>query len=986
MITIASSGALLRYTYGHFSFELGWLVPDDATISDAQPVDPEATLASAGPQPAAIAAPRLPSTIGRYRIIRLLGEGGMGAVYEAEQDQPRRTVALKVIKSAWADRELLRRFELESQTLGRLHHPGIAQIYEAGTAETGFGSQPFFAMEIIHGRPLIEYAAAKHLNTRQRLALMIQICEAVEHAHQRGIIHRDLKPGNILVEESGQPKILDFGLARVTDGDMQATRQTDMGQLLGTLAYMSPEQVSANPLALDTRSDVYALGVILYELLAGELPYETSRHVYEVVKTIQEVDPKPLSSINRAYRGDVETIVAKALEKDKTRRYGSAAELAADIRRYLEDRPIAAKPASTRYQLRKFAQRNKVLVAGIGAVFLTLVVGVVASTWEAVRARRAELHAQAETATAQAVVDFLQNDLLAQASANKQSGPKTKPDPDLKVRTALDRAAERVGDRFEKQPEVEAAIRSTIGQTYMDLGLYPEARRQLEQALDLCRKVLGGENPQTLRTAVKLGQLTDSLGKYAEAEALLSQTLEVERRVLGPENPDTLACMSSLCRVFSDQGKDAQAEALYKETIELQRRVLGPEHPDTLGNMANLGWVYLSQRKNAEAEALFQQTLEVRSRVLGSEHPDTLSAMVSLGWAYNIENKYAQAEVLENQALEIQRRVLGPGHPGTLGTMNNLARTYANERKYAEAEALLSQTLEVERRVLGAEHPTTLISMTNLSRVYLGRGKYAQAEALYRQIVEIRSRVLSPNHPATTGAESDLAWVEMAQGKYAEAEALYGQTIEIRRRFLGAEYPDTLLVVEGLAETYKFEGKYVQAVALYKQTLEIRRRTEGPDDPATLSTMSSLADVYKSERRYPEAETLVKHVLESRRRTLGPDHPDTLAAGGQLASILGHEKQNAKADALLQEMVPRASQSREQSGLLDAWYNFADAAAVAGKTEAAIDYLQKAQDLGAQPAPVITADEDLKSLRKDPRFIVLITKAKRLAALPPANE
>jgi len=793
-------------------------VPDDATISDAQPVDPEATLASAGPQPAAIAAPRLPSTIGRYRIIRLLGEGGMGAVYEAEQDQPRRTVALKVIKSAWADRELLRRFELESQTLGRLHHPGIAQIYEAGTAETGFGSQPFFAMEIIHGRPLIEYAAAKHLNTRQRLALMIQICEAVEHAHQRGIIHRDLKPGNILVEESGQPKILDFGLARVTDGDMQATRQTDMGQLLGTLAYMSPEQVSANPLALDTRSDVYALGVILYELLAGELPYETSRHVYEVVKTIQEVDPKPLSSINRAYRGDVETIVAKALEKDKTRRYGSAAELAADIRRYLEDRPIAAKPASTRYQLRKFAQRNKVLVAGIGAVFLTLVVGVVASTWEAVRARRAELHAQAETATAQAVVDFLQNDLLAQASANKQSGPKTKPDPDLKVRTALDRAAERVGDRFEKQPEVEAAIRSTIGQTYMDLGLYPEARRQLEQALDLCRKVLGGENPQTLRTAVKLGQLTDFLGKYAEAEALLSQTLEVERRVLG------------------------------------------------------------------------------------------------------------------------------------------------------------------------AEHPTTLISMTNLSRVYLGRGKYAQAEALYRQIVEIRSRVLSPNHPATTGAESDLAWVEMAQGKYAEAEALYGQTIEIRRRFLGAEYPDTLLVVEGLAETYKFEGKYVQAVALYKQTLEIRRRTEGPDDPATLSTMSSLADVYKSERRYPEAETLVNHVLQIRRRTLGPDHPDTLAAGGQLASILGHEKQNAKADALLQEMVPRASQSREQSGLLDAWYNFADAAAVAGKTEAAIDYLQKAQDLGAQPAPVITADEDLKSLRKDPRFIVLITKAKRLAALPPANE
>jgi tetratricopeptide (TPR) repeat protein/predicted Ser/Thr protein kinase len=983
-MTIASSGAALRYTYGHFSLELGRPVPDDATIPNAQPLDPDATLASAGPQLAAIAAPRLPSSIGHYRIIRLLGEGGMGAVYEAEQDQPRRKVALKVIKSAWADRELLRRFELESQTLGRLHHPGIAQIYEAGTAETGFGSQPFFAMEIIHGKPLIEYAEAKHLNTRQRLALMIQICEAVEHAHQRGIIHRDLKPGNILVEESGQPKILDFGLARVTDGDMQATRQTDMGQLLGTLAYMSPEQVTADPLALDTRSDVYALGVILYELLAGKLPYEVSRHVYEVVKTIQQVDPTPLSSANREYRGDIETIVAKALEKDKARRYGGAAEFAADIQRFLEDRPIAAKPASTGYQLQKFARRNKVLVTGTLAVFLTLVVGVVVSTWQAVRARRAEVRAQAETSTAQAVVDFLQNDLLAQASANKQAGPKTKPDPDLKVRTALDRAAERVGDRFEKQPEVEAAIRFTIGQTYTDLGLYPGARKQLEQALDLRRKVLGVENPQTLRTAAKLGQVTDFLGKYAEAEALLSQTLQTERRVLGPEHPDTLACMANLCRVFSDQGKYAQAEALYKETIQLERRVLGPEHHDTLVDMANLGWVYLNQGKPAQAEELFRQTLEIQSRLLGPEHPNTLSAMVSLGWAYSVQNKYAQAEVLQNQALELERRVLGPEHPDTLGIMNNLARTYANQGKYAQAEPLLVQTLEVERRVLGPEHPTTLTSMVNLSWVYSGQGKYAQAEAQYHQMLEIQSRVLGPDHPATVDTKVYLAWVDMVQGKYAEAEARYGQAIEILRRVPGDSA--ALVPMEGLAETYEWEGKYVQAEALYKQALEIRRHARGPDDPDTLSTMSSLADVYKSERRYSEAETLVSHVLEIRRRTLGPDHSDTLAAGGQLASILGYEKQRAKAGALLQEMLSRASQSREQSSLSTAWYNFANAAAVAGKTEAAIDYLQKAQDLGPQPATIMVADEDLKSLREDPRFIALITKAKRLAALPQASK
>jgi predicted Ser/Thr protein kinase len=349
----------------------------------------DATLALEG-QHVKAAAPMHPASIGRYRIIRLLGEGGMGAVYEAEQDQPRRRVALKMIRSGWASPEMLRRFELEFQVLGRLHHPGIAQIYDAGAIETRFGAQPFFAMEMIHGKPLIEYSNDKALTLRERLALIIRICEAVEHAHQCGIIHRDLKPGNILVDETGQPKILDFGLARLTESDVQATRQTDMGQILGTLPYMSPEQVLADPLALDTRSDVYALGVIFYELLAGKLPYELSRQLHEAVLTIQQVDPMPLSLVDRTYRGDIETIATKALEKDKARRYGSAAELAADLKRYLEDRPISAKPSSTGYQLKKFARRNKALVGGVAAVSLALIAGAVVSTLEAVRARRAE--------------------------------------------------------------------------------------------------------------------------------------------------------------------------------------------------------------------------------------------------------------------------------------------------------------------------------------------------------------------------------------------------------------------------------------------------------------------------------------------------------------------------------------------------------------------------------------------------------------------
>jgi WD40 repeat protein/serine/threonine protein kinase len=341
-----------------------------------------------------------PTAIGRYQILRLIGEGGMGAVYEAEQEHPRRKVALKIIKHGMASPELLRRFEQESQALGRLQHPGIAQIYEAGTVDTGFGPQPYFAMEFIRGVPPRDYAEAHHLNTNQRLEIMAKICEAVHHAHQRGLIHRDLKPANILVDDTGQPKILDFGVARVTDSDARSTLQTDMGQLIGTLAYMSPEQALADPLDIDTRSDVYSLGVILYELLTGQLPYPVSRKIHEAIQAIREADPVRISLINRMYRGDIETIVNKALEKDRSCRYPSASGMAADLHRYLTDEPISARPPSASYQLRKLAHRHRVLVLAITAVLVILVCGISVTTWQASVARRERDHAKTSEQTA----------------------------------------------------------------------------------------------------------------------------------------------------------------------------------------------------------------------------------------------------------------------------------------------------------------------------------------------------------------------------------------------------------------------------------------------------------------------------------------------------------------------------------------------------------------------------------------------------------
>jgi len=711
--------------------------------------------------------------IGAYRILGLLGEGGMGTVYRAEQQNPQRIVALKVIRLGVTSAEHLRRFEQEAELLGRLQHPGIAQIYEAGTSKSDFGAQPYFAMEFIQGLPLIQYANRHHLSMRARLELMARICDAVNHAHQRGIIHRDLKPGNILVDEFGQPKILDFGVARVTDSDAQATRQTDMGQLIGTLAYMSPEQVLADPLALDIRSDVYALGVILYELLADKLPYHTERKaLHEVVRVIREEDPTPLSSINRRCRGDVETIVAKTLEKDKTRRYASAAEFGADIRRYLADEPVVARPASTAYQLQKFARRHKAFVAGTAAVFLVLVAGIIASSREAVVARRAQQTAAKEAASANAVINFLRNDLLAQASAKNQSGAGGTLDPDIKVRTALDRAAARIEGKFDRQPEVEAAIRDTMGKTYEDLAQYAESQKQLERALDLERRVWGPESPRTLNTLNHLARTLWHQGKYQEAGALLGPALEIERRVLGPEHPDTLYCMNNLGNVYRAEDNNAQAEPLYRQTLETRRRVLGPDHPDTLTSMNNLANVYWSQGNYPQAEALYSEAMETQRRVLGPEHPDTLLSMGNLAATYGKEGKDAQAETLLAQTLEISRRVLGPEHTRTLGFLNDLASLYLRQGKYALAETDTAQVLAGRRRAGGSEDPFDIHSAAaDLALVYLSEGKFAASEPIARENLEFNEKE-QPDNWQRFRAESLLGAALAGQKKYAEAEPL----------------------------------------------------------------------------------------------------------------------------------------------------------------------------------------------------------------------
>jgi tetratricopeptide (TPR) repeat protein len=746
---------------------------------DAPALDVAARELAASQEPGT---PSHPPGIGPYRIIRLLGEGGMGAVYEAEQEEPRRVVALKVIKLGLATPDRLRRFRQESRALARLQHQGIAQIYEFNTADTGFGQQPYLAMEFIRGLPLKQYAEVRQLNTRQKLALMVKICDAVHHAHQRGLIHRDLKPGNILVDEAGQPKILDFGVARITSAyanepDVQEegalpTMQTNVGQIIGTLAYMSPEQVLGDPLEVDTRSDVYSLGVILYELLSGRLPYQVSSHqLPEAVRTIREEESAPLSAIDRNYRGDIETLVKKALEKDKTRRYASAADLSADIQRYLSDEPIAARPPSTAYQLQKFARRHFGLMAGLAAVFFVLLAGVAVSSWMAVRARRAE-------AEARAVNNFLRNDLLAQASAASQAGPNSRPDPDLKVRTALDRAAGRIEGKFAGQPLVEASLRQTIGEAYRDLGLFLEAERQMRQSLSLRQRALGRDHADILISIQGLGGVLVKQSKFAEADKLLTQVLAARSRTRGDDAPETVSVMNDLALAVGGLGDYTRSEQLLVRVLEIQLRVLGEQNPDTLSAMNNLAVVYTNQGKYPEAEQLYQRAYEVKRRFLGEEHPSTLTTMNNLAVVYRFEGKFMQAEALLTKVLEVQRRVLGEQHQDTLNSANSLALVYQAELRYQDSESLLLRVLEARSRVLGAENPQTLATMNNLADLYSQENKQADAEALFQKILDVRRRVQGAAHPNTIDAMAAVGRIKMERNQYAGATPLLREALD----------------------------------------------------------------------------------------------------------------------------------------------------------------------------------------------------------------
>jgi serine/threonine protein kinase len=775
---------------------------------------------------------QLGGRIGRYKLLSVLGEGGMGIVYLAEQKQPiRRQVALKIIKPGMDSARVIARFEAERQALALLDHPNIAHVHDAGTTDSG---RPYFVMEYVKGLSITEHCDHHKLTVEDRLNLFRQVCHAVHHAHQKGIIHRDIKPSNILVslqEDQALPKIIDFGVAKALAQPLtERTLVTEQGQLFGTPEYMSPEQADMANEDIDTRSDIYSLGVLLYVLLTGVLPFDSTtfreggiEHIRQVIRETDPMTPSTrlsslgeeankvaqsrrteIAALARCLHKELEWIPLKAMRKERAERYRSASEFADDIDNYLKGAPLLAGPPSTKYRLKKFVHRNRALVTGVAAVLAVLLAGVVVSTLFAIGQARARGEAERQAKISDAVSSFLRDDLLASVNPARGKGR------DVTVRSFLDTASENLNGKFKNEPLVEASIRDTLGWTYRMLGELKAAEPHLERSVQLRQEHLGPEHLDTLDSVGHLAWLRCGQGRNKEAAELLEEGMSSCRRVLGDDHVRMLGFANTLGCVYVDLGRYDEAEQLYLKCIPTAQRVLGEKKGLSLFMVGNLGQTYERQGRYEEAERQLLEMLHLRDGFWDDEYVYTLRYKSFLAGIYRKQKRYEQAK-----------------------------------RLYLEILPIHLEILPIQRRDLGDEHYMTLYSVTGLARAYMHLEDYEQADELFSEAMEGLQKVRGKEHPETAGCMNGLAVLRTKQKRYDEAESLFSEALNGRQRELGEDHPDTLESMHDLAVLYKEQGDNDKAAKLLLEALEGRRLKLGDTHPHTLESWRNLIKLYE---------------------------------------------------------------------------------------------------------------------------------------------
>ena len=840
--------------------------------------------------------------IGAWQLIREIGRGGMGVVWEARRadQQYDQRAAVKLLRASLLSEREIRRFREERQILASLNHPCIARLLDGGMMEDG---SPYLVMEYVDGQPLDAWCEREQLNVRQRLEIFLLVCSAVEYAHRQLVIHRDLKPANILVTASdGVPKLLDFGIAKLIQDGVE--EQPPTTQLL-TPACASPEQVRGE--RMTTADDIFSLGVLLYSLLTGHHPFAVpDASPLEAMRAICEMEPRLPSSRSHDRRkqlhGELDAVILQALRKNPTERYPSVRALADDVRAWLEGSPVSAVRQSWGRRFVKLIWRYKAQSAAVALAAASLLGGMMVTSIEAKHARRSEQEAllqkdhaeisehtahadrdraiasqQAavaaeksaaedrnrannEAATASNINNFLEKDLLAQASPEDQDNFGNVPDPDIKVRTALDRAAERIQGKFTGQPLVEASIRETIGKTYYDLDLFPQAQRQLERAVELQRKALGEDAPETLESMQSLAQIYREQSQYAQAESLFKHVMQVQRRILGEDNSETLGVIRSLAEVYYRMGRYPEAESILREVIEKTRRLHPENRQELLRELIDLANAYAEEARVADAESVATEALGLSRRLHGENHPNTMSCLHVLAKIYRLQNKPEEAGKIIAALLAGSQKLYGAEDPRTLLFTNDLAAMYRSQGRFAEAADLATRLVETSKRTNGPEHELTLAYECNLAAFLEALGRFAEAEQRASKNLETLRRVSGEDDIWAISTGRVLGILYKAQGRYTEAEPLLLKTLDTTRRVQGAQHLNVVTTMTLLGTVYLDEGKDDLAETTLTQALALGRKLV-PGGIATRSCLTALARLRLAQRKYAEAESLLREAM-----------------------------------------------------------------------------------------------------------------------------